>query len=124
MDDRWGAFSVVGAILLRIGVPAVITIGAVQLFRRLDVRWQAQDWQHWSKRLETSGGAAGRDWLARLADPCWDEYNCDESAVVKCSAHKHQSIPCWMARRAVEGGMPTKCYQCERYTMGSLVAAA
>ena len=122
MDELLGSLSVIGVFMLRLGVPVAITIGAVQLFRRLDFGWQTQDWQHWAERLDTAGGAAGKGWLSRLAHPCWDENSCEESAVAKCPAHAHQSIPCWMARRAAEGTMPAKCLQCERYTMGSQVA--
>jgi hypothetical protein len=122
MDQVLGALSVIGAFMLRLGVPVAITIGAVHLFRRLDIRWQTQDWQHWTARLEAAGGVTARKWLSRLANRCWDENSCEPSAVAKCSAHAHQSIPCWMARRAAEGLLPAKCHQCERYTMGALVS--
>ena len=123
MEQRLGGLSVASIFLLRVGVPVAITIGGVHLFRRMDMRWQTQDWKHWAERLETTGGVPGQNWLSRLANPCWDENGCEKSALAKCSAHSHQSVPCWMARRATEGTMPAKCHHCERYTMGSLVAA-
>ena len=55
--------------------------------------------------------------LARLAEPCWEEKGCEESDKARCPAHKHQSIPCWMARRWAEGWITSKCYACERFAL-------
>ena len=78
MDEGLGALTVIASFVLRLGVPVAITIGVVQLFRRLDIRWQTQDWGHWSARLDSTGGEAGRNWLSRLANPCWNENGCEE----------------------------------------------
>jgi hypothetical protein len=109
--------------ILRLAVPLAVTAAVVYAFHRLDVKWQTEAWAGWRAELEQDGGASTVSWLARLANPCWQEKGCEQSAVAKCAAHKHSSLPCWMARRRAEGWLPTMCYNCDRFaTMPSLVS--
>jgi hypothetical protein len=115
MEGLIGAISVTGMFLLRLGVPLAVMAVVVYLFHRLDVRWQKEAWERWRTDLARDEGGEGASWLARLATPCWEEKECEPSAMGGCPAYKHNNVPCWMARRWAEGWLPTKCYNCERF---------
>jgi len=115
VDGLLGTGSVIAVFVLRLGVPLAVMAAVVYFFHRLDTRWQSEAWERWQADLAGEPEGAGATWLARLTKPCWQEKGCEESAYRKCAAHKQSNLPCWMARRLVEGFLPTKCYNCGRF---------
>jgi hypothetical protein len=47
--------------------------------------------------------------------PCWMIKNCDPATRPDCAAHQQRGKPCWVARLAVEGVLPSGCPDCPVY---------
>lgn len=47
--------------------------------------------------------------------PCWMIKNCDPAARPDCAAHQQRGKPCWVARLAAEGVLPSGCPDCPVY---------
>jgi hypothetical protein len=85
-------------LLLRFGLPLVLTLGLWWLLRELDRRWQA----------EARGSApAVSEWPA-----CWQVRGCRPDVRAKCPAGHPRARPCWQVLREVEGRLPDRCLAC------------
>lgn len=103
--------TVVGFFLLRLGVPVAVTIGLAWALRRLDARWQAQAEVESRQALSVEIPPSAVVPFASER-PCWEQRNCAPAARDHCPAYAHQSLPCWLTRREVEGALPEACYTC------------
>ena len=116
MDWLFGVPVIVGMFVLRLGVPLLITLGVGYLWRRLDAKWQAEAQQkELSQALEKAAAEPGL--VEKAAQPCWSAKDCEESVRANCAASKFPNIPCWLARRRSEGGLPAECYNCDQFTL-------
>jgi hypothetical protein len=115
MEGMWEAAIVAGMFVLRLGVPLAITVAVGYLLHRLDAKWQAEAWTQWetSQMQRTTAGAMSP--VAKQS--CWTLKGCGEAARDRCPAFKRPNIPCWLARRRVEGRLPATCYDCELFSL-------
>ncbi|MBE2223437.1 MAG: hypothetical protein IAF02_17995 [Anaerolineae bacterium] len=50
-----------------------------------------------------------------LQVPCWLIKKCDPATRADCAANQQRGKPCWVARLAVEGALPSGCPDCPIY---------
>lgn len=50
-----------------------------------------------------------------LQVPCWLIKKCDPTTRADCAANQQRGKPCWVARLAVEGVLPSDCPDCPIY---------
>jgi hypothetical protein len=96
--------------VLRLGVPAAITIAVGFLLHRLDRKWEKEAQQKAANPQVSSRSAAT---TAPAWRPCWLIKGCSSERMQNCPAHANQSLPCWLARLRVEGRLPSGCAGCE-----------
>jgi hypothetical protein len=89
-------------LLLRIGIPAVITVVLIFLFTRLDARWQ----------VDALTSAQQRPVLARNTG-CWKIHGCSEDKMKNCPAAAQRDLPCWQVFRSKNGVMQERCIGCQ-----------
>ena len=116
MDGLWEATIIAGMFILRLGVPLAITVAVGYLLRRLDAKWQAEAWAQWeASQMQQVASAPTLSGLVRQG--CWTLRGCGEAVRDRCPAFKRPNIPCWLARRQVEGRLPAACYDCELFSL-------
>jgi hypothetical protein len=103
--DLSALFAVVFGLLLRFGIPILLTGLAAWGLRRLDQRWQMQS-EH-VRRAPLALGAAPAEVR------CWEQTACPEAKRDACPAYARPSIPCWQVFRAASGDLSTGCLGCE-----------
>lgn len=91
--------SVIAGLLLRFGLPVLVTLFLVWIFRRLDSRWQAEAEAIPGEAVPNRG--------------CWKVHNCPEEKRAGCAAYQHQDKPCWQVHREISGRLPERCFGCE-----------
>ena len=47
--------------------------------------------------------------------PCWVFKGCDPATRADCAANQQRGKPCWVARLAAEGALPSGCPDCPIY---------
>ena len=123
MDWWLQAAGVIGMFILRLGVPLAITLAVGYWLRRLDAKWQAEALARKAEAalIEEEKQAEPNIEMFRIIEqPCWVLKNCAEENYLRCPAHKHADLPCWLARLRTEGRLPQPCYQCELFTAGKI----
>ncbi len=96
MNDVNALFALLGGLLLRFGVPILITALAVYFLRKLDARWQKESEAH----------------LSPVEKPeCWKTNNCPDDEREKCPGFL-SPLPCWQARRLPNGYLREECLTC------------
>jgi hypothetical protein len=96
--------TVVVGLLLRFGIPIVLTVLAAWGLRRLDQRWQAQA-EH-ARPAPLGLGAAPAEVR------CWEQTDCPPEKHEGCPAFLRPSVPCWQVFREKSGELPTDCLRC------------
>lgn len=86
-------------LLLRIGIPILVTVGIFTLLRRLDQRWQAE--------------ARAVPVLNTAQKPCWEAKQCSEEKKKACPAYAQAKTPCWQVFRAKDGVLKEACLGCD-----------
>jgi hypothetical protein len=88
-------------ILLRIGVPILLTVLVAYFLRRLDTRWQEEA----QKQMANS---------PRLipANPCWEVNHCSPEKKYHCKAFINPEVPCWQQYRSTDGLVRESCLSC------------
>jgi len=121
MDGLSDTLVIAGMFILRLGVPLAITLAVGYVLLRLDAKWQAEAWAEWeSSQLEQEGQveqAAGGATPSMAKQPCWELKGCSQAVRDQCPAPKRPEIPCWLARRRVEGRLPAACYDCDLFSL-------
>lgn len=126
MENMTNLWSIALLVLLRLGVPLIITIGLAYALRRLDLRWQTQaresrQMQEAVVPLAPGAPARAESWMLQPwpassnAKPCWMVKGCTEALRASCAATRQPSVPCWQARSRAEGRLPAECKGCELY---------
>ncbi len=103
MDPLSAVTNLVVGLLLRLGLPLILTAGAIWLLQRLDERWQQEAEQ---TRTQVPQVPVAR---------CWEQRNCPPDRVVKCAAYLDQSQPCWQTFRDQQGNLQPRCLACQLF---------
>lgn len=98
MTDAKAFFLFLLGMILRIGIPVVLTIAAIALLRRLDHRWQRES-------LALPVVPAGK--------PCWEIKGCSEEKKKGCAAAANPQVPCWQIHRSGNGALKETCLGCD-----------
>jgi hypothetical protein len=105
MNELLTFLGVILAFLLRIGLPAGITMLIAWWLHKLDERWQEE-----ARELKKTGEV---DWFPlSIRAPCWQLLNCPPETRQKCPAYANLDIPCWQAFRDSRGWLLERCYAC------------
>jgi hypothetical protein len=108
MENIYTIITLSAGLLLRIGVPVIITLSLVYFFTRLDARWQAE-----SERLRR---AEVKRLLIRAPETmCFNINNCPKMVRANCKAYATPEIPCWQVFRNQEGLLQEKCLGCRAF---------
>jgi len=97
-------------LLLRIGLPVLVTVGIFYLLRRLDERWQAE--------------ARSLPVLNVARTPCWEARDCPEEKQKSCPAYAQSDTPCWQVFRAKDGVLKEACLGCDVFRQARVPAQA
>lgn len=101
--------AVILGILLRFGIPIVITFGFAWLLRKLDEKWRAEAEVEVSEaKYKTQQKALLEMWLQK---PCWEVNNCPQEVLANCKAYQQSNLPCWEVFRA-NGNYSASCKEC------------
>jgi hypothetical protein len=87
-------------LLLRIGIPALITIGLILFFTRLDARWKTEMITSTTRPMAKNTG-------------CWKIHGCSEEKRANCPAWKDPNTPCWQVHRSGSGPLLDQCLNCK-----------
>jgi hypothetical protein len=104
MDEFLATVYMVLGILLRIGIPFVITFLLAYFLRSLDTKWRAE-------ALQAQPGAVVLRELW-LNEPCWGGKDCIEEQHENCLVYTQKEKPCWEIHRE-NGNLNPKCQVCE-----------
>lgn len=98
--------ALVGALLVRIGPPLLLTLLFTWILRALDRRWQAEADARSNVRAATQG-------LEQGAVPCWKTRDCPAERKSRCPAYRNPGVPCWQQFRDKRGYLPQECLICD-----------
>ena len=91
----------IGGIVLRFGIPVIITLAAIYLLRELDAHWQAEA-QHKPVYAPTE------------LPHCWETKGCSPEKRATCEGYLHATEqPCWQTYRTENGYLKEACLDCE-----------
>ncbi len=93
MDALRDTIAVVGLLLVRLGIPLLISLGIGYWLVQLDNRWR----------------------IADAGQRCWDVKKCPPEQRSRCTAYQHPDIPCWAIVRATEGQLRPQCVGCPAF---------
>lgn len=99
--EAFGALLV--GLLLRLGIPLVVTALGIIWLHRLDERWQREA----SQRRERAAAAAVPQ--AR----CWEQRGCPPERRAICPAYARPELPCWQVFRGANGRLQEACLDCD-----------
>lgn len=93
------ALAVVIGLALRLAIPIAITLLAVYVLHKVDVRWQEE--------------AAQMPAPLEVEKPyCWDVHHCPAEKMKDCPAPR-SSEPCWQLHRLSNGYLSETCLTCQ-----------
>lgn len=99
--------------LLRFGLPILMTALIVYGLRRLDKRWQEQARNQTPVEL-----------ILATTTPCWEVNNCSADTKYHCSAFLKPEVPCFQQFRAHDGRVKEKCLGCSVYREATVPVTA
>lgn len=91
-------------LLLRLGIPLLITVLLVRWLLRLDERWQTEAKAQRSNTVST---------VQARNIGCWEIKGCTGEQLAGCQAHKNPETPCWQVFRASDGRLQERCLGCD-----------
>lgn len=103
MDPLATVIDMVLGLALRLGLPLIVTAGAIWLLRRVDAGWQREAEQARTQAPPAAG------------PPCWEQRHCPPERVVVCAAYLDQSRPCWQTLRDPQGNLQQRCLACQLF---------
>jgi hypothetical protein len=95
-----GLLVLLAGVLVRLALPAGLTLALAWLLRRLDARWQAE-------------AAATRPVCSTTGTPCWETRQCPPERRATCAAYGQKALPCWQYFRDAQGNLRAECLGCE-----------
>jgi len=116
MDEFIDILLVITGLLLRLGIPVVVTAILVYALRRIDQRWQNEAEQDVPSEIGHIG------LFSQIQ--CWITHSCPQENLDKCPAYQKNNKPCWQVFRDGSGELKQKCLDCPVFSTvpaGSLV---
>ncbi|NOR88837.1 MAG: hypothetical protein GQ524_01140 [Anaerolineales bacterium] len=104
MNELSVILTLIAGLLLRIGIPVVVTAILVYALRRLDQRWQQEAEQ------ATHSEIAQMSLFSQIR--CWKTHKCPQENHEKCPAFLKNNQPCWQVFRDGSGDLSQKCLDC------------
>lgn len=101
--------TIAAGLLLRFGVPILVTVILIFGLKQLDKRWQLEA----ARRLS---GVGIRN------SGCWEINKCAEDKRVNCRAYQQPEMPCWQVFRETTGVLTEKCLGCKVFREAPLPA--
>lgn len=93
------ALAILAGLALRLAIPIAITLLAVYILHKVDVRWQEE--------------AAFTPATVDVEKPrCWDIHNCTIEQRSQCTS-PGSAAPCWQAYRLSNGYLREECLDCQ-----------
>jgi hypothetical protein len=105
MEGLIGTGAVILGLLLRFGIPILVTGFFIWVLRRLDERWQRE-----GTKLEAADPIES-PLFSNLR--CWILNDCTPEQRERCPAFIEAVRPCWQVHRNGNGDMKDKCIDCE-----------
>jgi len=102
-------YALLTGLLLRLGIPILLTGGLAYLLGRLDARWQQEAMQNKNPAPQ----------IAQI--PCWEQKGCPPEQVQDCPAAR-STEPCWQVFRHNNGSLEQKCLDCQVFSSASVLA--
>jgi hypothetical protein len=99
-----GVAALVLGLVIRLGIPVLITVLLVRGLRRLDERWQAEAEVQRSQAASTPKTKKIK---------CWEIKGCAAEQRAACQAHARPECPCWQTFRDDSGHLQERCLGCE-----------
>ena len=87
-------------LLLRLGLPILVTALVFALLHRLDKRWR-------DEALALP--------VVPMGKRCWEIKGCSEEQKKNCPAPAQPNVPCWQVFRAKDGTMKEACLGCDMF---------
>lgn len=115
MSEFNAALVMIALFALRCVVPLALTLGLGYAMNRLVDRWETEDARRVIAIPGTAQPAAAQTAPSWLSLPCWVTNSCPEKKRADCAAYRSAGLPCWEARRQMEGALPAACPDCPRY---------
>ena len=101
-------------LVVRFGIPVLLTAVVIFILRRMDDRWQA----------EAKGESPAPIVPLRInGKRCWEIKGCPEEDKVKCPAVISQQ-PCWQVFRDSDGHLRERCLSCEVFLKAPIPVTA
>jgi hypothetical protein len=93
----------VGGLILRIGIPVMITVLVIHFLRQLDENWKHQTETKKAEALQTKPKNVG----------CWELNGCSAEKKSICPAYAQPEKPCWQVFRSTNGQLREGCIGCQ-----------
>lgn len=106
MDSSTAALAILVGLIVRWGIPLLVTSLVVLALRRLDARWQAE---------------ADSSPLKVEKPRCWQTQGCSPTKRKACAGYK-SPLPCWQVFRLPSGYLNEKCLGCRVFAQAPLPA--
>jgi len=90
--------NVILGLIIRIGLPVILSIGILYVLKQLDKRWQKEQFP-----LPV---------IASNYKACWKVNNCSDEKRKDCPAFQHPEVPCWQAVKSHTGLLKENCVGC------------
>ncbi len=110
-----GILAVIIGIILRFGLPLLITALIVVALKRVDASWQAEIDE---RRIQSLKG------MEVEQVQCWTISSCPEIKREECVAYQIRSVPCWQHFRNGRGELREDCLECEIFRITPITIAA
>lgn len=116
MEGLIGTGAVILGLLLRFGIPILVTAFFIWLLRRMDERWQREG------RQTEVPGTQEHPLFSNLR--CWILHDCTPEQRERCPAFLEAVRPCWQVHRNGNGGMKEECFDCEIFQSAPILVPA
>ncbi len=110
-----GILAVIIGIILRFGLPLLITALIVVALKKVDASWQAEIDE---RRIQSLQG------MEIEQVQCWTISSCPEIKREECVAYQIPSVPCWQHFRNGRGELREGCLECEIFRITPITIAA
>jgi hypothetical protein len=112
VDGIYSFIIMFGGLLIRLGIPILVTVLITIWLRRLDEKWK--------REAEQASLSAARQRRVKGAN-CWELNNCAPAKRVNCPAFAKPQIPCWTQFTEANGQIRKSCEGCHVYQTAPVV---
>lgn len=105
MDEITAMLIFFAGVLIRIGIPVLLTVALIWAFGKLDARWKREAALHKSERPALA--------LQVRNSGCWQTRGCSEEGRKRCPAYAQPDLPCWQVFRKDDGRLKERCIGCQ-----------